>query len=115
MPIAMGANRPLSTWPDAESTSSLSEGTNALLRLGAIPLTRVDDVLEAIGIAVLPRETPAPGGKAVSAVLAALDGGAATAEEAARATGLTRRAVAAARKELELAGVVVGRSGVYRR
>src|SRR5205823_10800103 len=33
-----------------EITSSLSAGTNALLRLGATPLTRAADVLESFGL-----------------------------------------------------------------
>ena len=32
-----------------EITSQLSRGTNALLRLGAVPATSVDDVLEVLG------------------------------------------------------------------
>jgi len=38
-----------------EITSSLSAGTNALLRLGATPLTSMSDVLESLGIEVAPR------------------------------------------------------------
>src|SRR5262249_58763120 len=33
-----------------EITSGLSAGTNALLRMGATPLTSVSDVLEALGV-----------------------------------------------------------------
>jgi DNA processing protein len=98
-----------------EITSALSEGTNSLLRLGAAPVTRVEDVLEAIGIE--PQETPAPpppGGPAGIA-LSALEGGAGTADEIVRATGLSSAEVAAALTELELAGLVIASSGVYRR
>jgi DNA processing protein len=98
-----------------EITSSLSCGTNALIRLGAIPVAGPDDVLEAIGLA---RPEPAPpslqdGPSAL--VLSALEAGAATADEVARGTGLTAAAVAAALTELELTGLVEGRAGVYRR
>jgi DNA processing protein len=98
-----------------EITSSLSRGTNALLRLGAVPVTGVEDVLEAIGISapVAPLEPRYDG--PIGVVLAALDAGAATADELARATGLASGVVAAALTELELSGVVDSRSGVYRR
>ena len=41
-----------------EITSALSAGTNALLRLGATPLTSPEDVLEALGST--PQRRPAP-------------------------------------------------------
>jgi DNA processing protein len=98
-----------------EITSALSEGTNALLRLGAAPVTCVEDVLEAIGIE--PQETPPPPPPAGPAgiALSALEGGAGTADEIVRATGLSSAEVAAALTELELAGLVTASSGVYRR
>ncbi len=98
-----------------EITSGLSSGTNALLRLGAIPVTCADDVLEAIGI-VRPEPLPAatPDGHAATA-LAALEGGAETADEIVRATNLSSAAIAAALTMLELAGLVECRAGVYRR
>jgi DNA processing protein len=99
-----------------EITSALSQGTNALIRLGATPVTRADDVLEAIGIeraevtsAGVPAGTPA------AEILAALDAGATTADEAARVTGLAPSVVAAALVELELGGLVEVRAGIYRR
>jgi DNA processing protein len=100
-----------------EITSALSRGTNGLLRLGAIAVTGSSDVLEAIGLAPAegcPRPDPrcAP---AAAAVLAALDAGAATADELVRESGLTPAATAAALTELELAGLVSGAAGVYRR
>jgi DNA processing protein len=98
-----------------EITSALSRGTNALLRLGAVPVTNVADVLEAIGF-----ELPEPIGSdvlssAAESVLAALDQGATTADEVVRATTLDPAGVAVALTELELAGIVEGRSGIYRR
>src|SRR5262249_9984770 len=58
-----------------EITSALSRGTNALLRLGAGPVTSSDDVLAAIGLAPLDDSGPgAPGGVAAR-VLEAFDAG----------------------------------------
>jgi DNA processing protein len=98
-----------------EITSSLSDGTNALLRLGAAAVTSADDVLEAIGVSPSDGGEPDPTSSAAAAVLAALDAGAATADEVARAAGLDPAAAAAALTELELAGLAFGRAGVYRR
>jgi DNA processing protein len=96
-------------------TSGLSRGTNALLRTGAVPVTCADDVLEAIGVepAAKPQPEPPPG--APRAVLAAIDDGAQTADEIARATGLAADEVAAALVELELSAHVSAAAGVYRR
>jgi DNA processing protein len=98
-----------------EITSSLSRGTNALLRLGSAAVTSTADVLEAIGIS--PPETGEPDlpGGAAAAVLAALEAGAATADEIVRMTGLNPATTAAALTELELSGLASGRAGVYRR
>ncbi len=98
-----------------EITSALSRGTNALLRLGAVVVTGSADVLEAIGL-----EPPEPSGdgvlsSAAASVLAALDRGATTADEVVRATTLDPAGVAVALTELELAGLVEARSGIYRR
>jgi DNA processing protein len=97
-----------------EITSSLSDGTNGLLRLGATVVTSAADVLEAIGVA--PPERPRPElPPGAAAVLAAIEAGATTADEVVRATGLAAASAAAALTELELAGVVQARAGVYRR
>jgi DNA processing protein len=98
-----------------EITCALSHGTNALLRLGAIPATCAGDVLEAIGLepASRPEDEPPPG--APRSVLAAIDGGAQTADDIVHATGLAADAVAAALTELELAALVHASAGVYRR
>jgi DNA processing protein len=98
-----------------EITSGLSRGTNALLRVGAVPVTCVEDVLEVLGIEApsQPRDEPPPG--APRCVLAAIDGGAQTADEILRATGLAADAVAAALTELELCALVRASAGVYRR
>jgi DNA processing protein len=88
-----------------EITSPLSAGTNALLRLGATPLTSAGDVLESLGIEV----EPSP--PAAHPFLQLLP---ATADELARATGLSPGEVAAALTELEVAGVVAEGEGLYR-
>ena len=99
-----------------EITSALSRGTNALLRLGATPVTCAGDVLEAIGLEPEPPAPAAPpAGSAAAAVLTALDAGATTADEVARLTGMAAGAVAGALVELELGGVVEVSAGVVRR
>lgn len=88
-----------------EITSSLSRGTNAMLRSGATPLTSPADVLEALGIAAPEPERPAD---------PLLDLLPATADELTRAARLDAGALAAALAELELAGLVVESDGTYR-
>ena len=88
-----------------EITSALSAGTNALLRLGATPLTSAGDVLEALGIESQPR--PA----ATDPLLQLLP---ATADELVRATGLAPGEIAAALAELELSGLAAEGDGTYR-
>jgi DNA processing protein len=93
-----------------EITSSLSAGTNALLRLGATPLTSTGDVLESVGL-----ERPGPArpeiGERAAAILQHLP---AAVDELVRATALTAAEVAAALAELELAGVAAEGDGLYR-
>jgi DNA processing protein len=98
-----------------EITAALSRGTNALLRLGATAVTEASDVLEAIGLAPTESDPDPPCGQEAAAVRAALESGAATADELVRTTGLAPAAVAAALTELELGGLVSGAAGVYRR
>jgi DNA processing protein len=96
-----------------EITSALSAGSNALLRLGATPLTSARDVLESFGI----EETAEPqvelAGPA-QAVLLRLRDASASADELARATELDAAELAVALSELELAGIAVQADGVYR-
>ena len=96
-----------------EITSSLSAGANALLRLGATPLTRAEDVLESYEI-----DPPAPAALAVGstaeAVLACVREQPSGADALARSTGLSAEEVAVALTELELAGAVGEEDGVYR-
>ena len=87
-------------------TSPLSAGTNALLRLGATPLTAAADVFEALGV------EPTPRPRAAHPFLELLP---ATADELIRVTGLTPGEVAAALAELELSGLAAEGEGMYRR
>jgi DNA processing protein len=96
-----------------EITSSLSAGTNALLRLGATPLTSPGDVLDALGI-VAPAAPQAELGETDRAVLQRLRDGPASADELARATALDAATVGAALVGLELAGLVAEAEGLYR-
>jgi DNA processing protein len=96
-----------------EITSALSGGTNALLRLGATPVTRVEDVLEVFGIELVPQEA-ATLGSVAAALLARLGEGALTADEVVRASGVEPGTGAAALVELELAGRITLEDGVYR-
>lgn len=98
-----------------EITSALSAGTNALLRLGATPVTRPADVLEALGVEPPPAVGgTCPTGPAATLLQAVADAGAATADELVRATGLPSGEVAADLVELELSGLVTADDGVYR-
>jgi DNA processing protein len=110
--FALEAGREVFAVP-GEITSSLSAGTNALLRLGANPLTRVSDVLESFGIEPAGSEPPELGEHATT-VLAALAEEPAGADELGRVTGLDAAAVATALTELELAGAAVEAEGVWR-
>jgi DNA processing protein len=96
-----------------EITSSLSAGANALLRLGATPLTRPEDVLESFGLDALV-QPDAVVGEVASRVLARISEAAAGADELARSTGLSAEQLAVALTELELAGAVTEEEGVYR-
>jgi DNA processing protein len=87
-----------------EISSALSAGTNALLKLGATPLTSAADVLAAFGLDVeAPQERDG-----------LLDLLPATADELVRKTGLPSSEIAQALVELELAGSVATFDGVYR-
>jgi DNA processing protein len=89
-----------------EITSSLSAGTNALLKLGAAPLTSAADVLASFGI------EPEPVQGETSPLLELLP---ASADELVRKTGLGPDEVARTLVELELEGRLSVSDGVYRR
>jgi DNA processing protein len=93
-----------------EITSSLSSGTNALLKLGAGPCTSAEDVLELFGLTREERVAPVVG-ESAAAVLAALPG---AADDLVHATGLDAPGVAIALAELELAGLASEGDGFYR-
>ena len=88
-----------------EITSSLSAGTNALLRLGATPLTCAADLLEAFGIEAESKP------KRSHPLLELLP---ATADELARATGRTPAEIAVELGDLELSGLAAEGDGTYR-
>jgi len=90
-----------------EITSVLSAGTNALLRLGATPLTSAADVLDALGVEAAP--TKARPSHPLLELLPA------TVDELVRASGLAANEVAATLAELELAGLAAEGEGVFRR
>jgi DNA processing protein len=110
--FALEAGREVFAVP-GEITSSLSAGTNALLRLGATPFTRVVDVLEPLGIEVASPERPGLGEHA-TVVLAALSEEPAGADQLGRVTGLNAATLATALAELELAGAIAEAEGLYR-
>ena len=101
--LALEEGREVFTVP-GEIGSALSAGTNALLKLGASPLTAADDVLSIFGLVAA--------GAAIDSPL--VDHLPATADELVRRTGLSAADVARALVELELAGAAVARDGVYR-
>jgi DNA processing protein len=97
-----------------EITSSLSAGTNALLKLGATPLTSADDVLDVLGI-----ERPDPVVSVevspdATALLELVREGPASADELAARGEVDAGTASIALTELELAGLVAAADGVYR-
>jgi DNA processing protein len=96
-----------------EITSALSAGTNALLRLGATPVTCAADVLELFNlVASSPPATPMS--TAARSLLERLRDGALTADELMRDSVVDAGTVAAALVELELSRSVSLEDGVYR-
>jgi DNA processing protein len=110
--FALEAGREVFAVP-GEITSTLSSGTNALLRLGATPLTSADDVLEALGVEAAVSERRELG-EAARLVLEVLSERPSGADELVRGTGLDAATVAIAVAELELAGAVAEAEGLYR-
>jgi len=97
-----------------EITSALSAGTNALLRLGATPVTCAGDVLESLGVEVVAGDHSPSLGTDAAALLERLRDGALTADELVRRSSIEPAAASAALMELELAGAVALADGVYR-
>jgi DNA processing protein len=101
--FALEEGREVFTVP-GEISSALSAGTNALLKLGATPLTGAADVLASFGL-----DVGAP--QARDGLLDLLP---ATADQLVRKTGLRSSEIAQALVELELTGAVAAFDGVYR-
>jgi DNA processing protein len=110
--FALEAGREVFAVP-GEITSALSSGTNALLRLGATPLTSSADVLEALGVAFAKPVQPELGATAAR-VFELLSAEPSAADVLARGSGFDASAVATALIELELAGVIAEADGLYR-
>ncbi len=96
-----------------EITSALSRGSNHLLRLGAIPVTCVGDVLAVLGVDPVSRP-PTVLDDRLEPIRRVVGDGPAAVDEIVRRTSLEAGAVAAALAELELLGVVVQADGLYR-
>ena len=103
--LALEAGREVFAVP-GEITSALSAGTNALLKLGASPLTCAADVLFSFGMEPDARDA------APDPLLELLP---ATADEIVRSTGRPAAEIAAALVALELDGRATAHDGVYRR
>src|SRR5436190_337967 len=110
--FALEAGREVLAVP-GEITSALSAGTNALLRLGATPLTCSTDVLAQFGVEPDAAVSPELGEHATT-VLAALSEEPAGPDQLGRATGLGPAILATALTELELAGAAAETEGVWR-
>jgi len=110
--FALEAGREVFAVP-GEITSALSAGTNALLRLGATPLTAAGDVLETLGVPV-PEPPALELDEEAARVLDALASAAAGVDDLVRGTGLDAATVATALAELELAGAAAEAEGIYR-
>jgi DNA processing protein len=97
-----------------EITNALSVGSNALLKLGATPLTSTADVLDALGIE-RPAASDAPDvSDTAQRVLAVVRDMPTAADELVTRASLDAGAVGVALTELELAGLVAAADGVYR-
>jgi DNA processing protein len=97
-----------------EITAGLSIGTNALVKLGATPLTSAQDVLDALGIE-RPVEVDAVDVSPVAARILELVRDAPCGADELTTRGVRAAgAISAALTELELAGLVVAADGVYR-
>jgi DNA processing protein len=96
-----------------EVTSALSGGTNALLKLGAGPVTCAGDVLELFDLAPAARKLVALA-PAAETLLEQLRDEALTADELVRVCGIEPAQASAALTELELARLIELEDGVYR-
>jgi DNA processing protein len=97
-----------------EITAALSAGTNALLKLGAAPLTSAQDVLDALGIERPQPEASVDVSPVAAQVLELVREAPCGADELTTRAVLDAGAVSVALTELELAGLVAAADGVYR-
>jgi DNA processing protein len=97
-----------------EITSSLSMGTNALLKLGATPLTATDDVLDVLGVERVAPSDVVDVSAAAAQVLELVRESPCGADELTTRGALEAGALSIALTELELAGLVAAADGVYR-
>ena len=97
-----------------EITSSLSTGSNGLLRVGAHVLTSAADVLDVLGIVPRPPIPEPELDPKPRRVFEALRDAPASADELAQTTGLPAAHVAPALSHLELAGLIAEGEGLYR-
>jgi DNA processing protein len=111
--LALDEGREVMAVP-GEITSLLSQGANALLRLGATPVTCAGDVLEALGIEPAAPEPPPALEPRLASVHAIVLDTPAGVDEIARRTGLDAGHVSAALAELELLGLIGESGGLYR-
>jgi DNA processing protein len=97
-----------------EITSALSAGTNALLKLGAAPLTSADDVLDVLGIERAAAAADPDVSETAERLLSLVRDGPVGPDELSVRASLEAGAVSVALTELELAGLVTAGDGVYR-
>ena len=97
-----------------EITSALSVGSNALLRLGATPLTGSGDVLDALGIERAAATEDPDVSEAARRMLVLIRDAPSGPDELVARASLEAGAVSVALTELELAGLVAAADGVYR-
>jgi len=113
--LAREAGRPVLAVP-GPIDSAVSRGANRLIRGGAAPVTRPEDVLEALGLAAATPASAAGAGRAAQGsdeerILAALDGAGASVDELAERTGMAVGPLRTTLLRMRLQGVVEPAAG----